>query len=107
MFDDGECKSPLKLIIMSATLDVSSFAQQPRLFSPPPPIIEVAGRQYDVIIHFNRKTVLDDYTTAAFTKVRSKAGSSKENYVLLGLFSSSNRYARYTDHYHLGESWSL
>lgn len=58
---------PLKLIIMSATLRVSDFSENPALFKTPPPIINVQARQYPVSIHFNRKTNYD-YLEEAFKK---------------------------------------
>lgn len=60
--------APLKLIIMSATLQVSDF-QNSRLFSPLPPVIHVAARQFPVGIHFAKRTELTDYITAAYRKV--------------------------------------
>jgi ATP-dependent RNA helicase DHX37/DHR1 len=45
---------PLRLILMSATLDMSVFTQNPRLFSSPPPVFKVPARQYPVTVHFNR-----------------------------------------------------
>lgn len=60
--------APLKLIIMSATLQVSDF-QNSRLFSPLPPVIHVAARQFPVGIHFAKRTELNDYITAAYRKV--------------------------------------
>ena len=47
---------------MSATLRVEDFMPNPsrhvQLFSQPPPLINVETRQFDVQIHFNRKTPL-------------------------------------------------
>ncbi|KAJ7109727.1 P-loop containing nucleoside triphosphate hydrolase protein [Mycena crocata] len=58
---------PLRLIIMSATLRVSDFAENRTLFSTPPPVINVAARQHPVTIHFNRRT-FSDYVTEAVKK---------------------------------------
>lgn len=58
---------PLKLIIMSATLRVSDFAENKTLFKVPPPIIKVEARQYPVSVHFNKKTRYD-YLEEAFSK---------------------------------------
>ncbi|KAK7048361.1 P-loop containing nucleoside triphosphate hydrolase protein [Favolaschia claudopus] len=58
---------PLRLIIMSATLRVSDFAENKTLFSTPPPVINVAARQHPVTIHFNRRTS-SDYVTEAVKK---------------------------------------
>ncbi|KAI9844958.1 MAG: putative ATP-dependent RNA helicase DHR1, partial [Thelocarpon superellum] len=48
--------SPLRLIIMSATLKVSDFTQNTALFSSPPPLIQAEGRQHSVTMHWARKT---------------------------------------------------
>ncbi|TFY66717.1 hypothetical protein EVG20_g4366 [Dentipellis fragilis] len=58
---------PLRLVIMSATLRVSDFAENKTLFATPPPIINVAARQHPVTIHFNRRTV-SDYVGEAVRK---------------------------------------
>ncbi|KAI0061700.1 P-loop containing nucleoside triphosphate hydrolase protein [Artomyces pyxidatus] len=58
---------PLRLIIMSATLRVSDFAENTTLFAAPPPIISVPARQHPVTVHFNRRTV-SDYVTEAIRK---------------------------------------
>ncbi|XP_053135616.1 probable ATP-dependent RNA helicase DHX37 isoform X2 [Hemicordylus capensis] len=60
---------PLKLIIMSATLRVEDFTTNTKLFSPPPPVIQVDARQFPVAIHFNKRTPLDDYSGECFRKV--------------------------------------
>ncbi|KAJ6619426.1 P-loop containing nucleoside triphosphate hydrolase protein [Mycena sp. CBHHK59/15] len=62
----GDVK-PLRLIIMSATLRVSDFAENKSLFPTPPPVINVAARQHPVTIHFNRRTS-SDYVTEAIKK---------------------------------------
>ncbi|UKZ72595.1 hypothetical protein TrVFT333_000228 [Trichoderma virens FT-333] len=46
---------PLKLIIMSATLRIEDMTMNPSLFSTPPPVVEVEGRQHPVTIHFARR----------------------------------------------------
>ncbi|EKM60771.1 uncharacterized protein PHACADRAFT_203923 [Phanerochaete carnosa HHB-10118-sp] len=58
---------PLRLIIMSATLRVSDFAENTTLFSTPPPIINVPARQHSVTVHFSRRTA-SDYVTEAIKK---------------------------------------
>ncbi|THH12553.1 hypothetical protein EW146_g7588 [Bondarzewia mesenterica] len=58
---------PLRLIIMSATLRVSDFAENKTLFETPPPIINVPARQHPVTIHFSRRTV-SDYVIEAVRK---------------------------------------
>lgn len=63
--------SPLKLIIMSATLRVTDFTENNTLFSTPPRILQAEGRQHPVTIHFAKRTH-HDYVEEAFRKV-SKA----------------------------------
>ncbi|KAF8917814.1 P-loop containing nucleoside triphosphate hydrolase protein [Mucidula mucida] len=58
---------PLRLVIMSATLRVSDFAENKTLFSAPPPVINVAARQHPVTVHFNRRTA-SDYVAEAIKK---------------------------------------
>jgi ATP-dependent RNA helicase DHX37/DHR1 len=60
--------APLKLVIMSATLRIEDFVNNGRLFSTPPPVVNVPARQYPVTVHFSRKTELHDYVGAAFKK---------------------------------------
>jgi len=60
--------SPLKVIIMSATLKVSDFTKNTRLFKIPPPVISVESRQFPVTVHFNKRTH-EDYMGEAFRKV--------------------------------------
>ncbi|GAA5831310.1 hypothetical protein JCM11251_007830 [Rhodosporidiobolus azoricus] len=63
-----EGAKPLRLIIMSATLRVSDFAENPTLFPTPPPVLHVTARQYPVTVHFSRKTS-HDYLAQAYKKV--------------------------------------
>ena len=66
--EDGVVR-PLKLVIMSATLRVSDFLQNDRLFrSGIPPFVQAEGRQYPVTVHFSRRT-RRDYLEEAFRKV--------------------------------------
>ncbi|CAN8095468.1 unnamed protein product [Discula destructiva] len=60
--------TPLKLIIMSATLRIEDMTQNPKLFKTPPPVLEVEGRQYPVTVHFSRRTN-HDYVEEAFKKI--------------------------------------
>lgn len=53
--EDPETYRPLRLVIMSATLNVEEFAK-PSLFNPLPPVLRVESRQHPVTVHFNRKT---------------------------------------------------
>ncbi|CAH8624766.1 unnamed protein product [Dicrocoelium dendriticum] len=68
----GSVLPPLKLIIMSATLRVTDFSENHRLFprasSGPPPVIHVESRQFPVTCHF-AKVTHDNYLRAAFRKV--------------------------------------
>ncbi|GAA5824872.1 hypothetical protein JCM3770_002186 [Rhodotorula araucariae] len=59
---------PLRLIIMSATLRVSDFAENPTLFSTPPPVLHITARQHPVTVHFARRTQ-HDYLAQAYKKV--------------------------------------
>ena len=66
--EDTQIK-PLKLVIMSATLRISDFLENPNLFrNGTPPMVQVEGRQFPVTIHFARKTQRD-YVDEAFHKV--------------------------------------
>ncbi|KAG0668445.1 putative ATP-dependent RNA helicase DHR1 [Maudiozyma exigua] len=65
--EDPENNKKLKLIIMSATLRVSDFSENNSLFATPPPVVNVAARQFPVSIHFNRRTPFN-YTDEAFRK---------------------------------------
>lgn len=60
---------PLKMVIMSATLRVTDFLNNPKLFrNGTPPLIKAEGRQYAVTTHFARRTQRD-YVEEAFLKV--------------------------------------
>ncbi|KAL1601648.1 putative ATP-dependent RNA helicase DHR1 [Paraconiothyrium brasiliense] len=66
---DPKKNKPLKLIIMSATLRISDFTENTRLFRQgPPPLLKAEGRQYEVTNHFARKTQRD-YVEEMFRKV--------------------------------------
>lgn len=61
---------PLKLVLMSATLRVEDFMNNPSLFAEDPPnLVKVPGRTFPVTVHHSKVTELDDYETAAFQKV--------------------------------------
>ncbi|KAF2810764.1 DEAH-box RNA helicase-like protein [Mytilinidion resinicola] len=69
MARDNPSNKPLKLIIMSATLRISDFTENRRLFRHgPPPLLKAEGRQYSVTNHFARRTQRD-YVEEAFEKV--------------------------------------
>lgn len=59
--------NPLKLIIMSATLRLEDFLENPRLFKIPPPVFKIDVRQFPVTVHFNKRTN-DNYLKEAFNK---------------------------------------
>ncbi|KAK4687994.1 ATP-dependent RNA helicase DHX37/DHR1, partial [Tremellales sp. Uapishka_1] len=59
---------PLRIVIMSATLRVSDFANNTTLFKTPPPVIHIQARQHPVTIHFSRKTE-SDYVGEAYKKI--------------------------------------
>eukprot|EP00834_Sanchytrium_tribonematis_P005757 NODE_370_length_8652_cov_0.611715.p1 type:complete len:1056 gc:universal NODE_370_length_8652_cov_0.611715:8242-5075(-) len=65
-FVEGKEK-PLKLIIMSATMRVNDFTENSKLFSKPPPVVDVPAKIHPVILHYNRITP-NDYISAIFTK---------------------------------------
>ena len=61
--------TPLKLIIMSATLRIADFMDNSNLFrNGAPPLLQAEGRQYPVSIHFARRTQTD-YLEEVFRKV--------------------------------------
>lgn len=61
--------TPLKLVIMSATLRVSDFLENTNLFRHgPPPLVQAEGRQFPVTVHFSRRTQRD-YVEEIFQKV--------------------------------------
>ncbi|GME59476.1 Helicase [Neofusicoccum parvum] len=69
MKEDPKVK-PLKLIIMSATLRISDFTENTRLFrTGSPPLLKAEGRQFPVTVHFARRTRMD-YLEEAFQKVK-------------------------------------
>ncbi|KAK1367944.1 RNA helicase [Heracleum sosnowskyi] len=60
---------PLKLVLMSATLRIKDFMSGGKIFSEPPPQIEVPARQYPVVTHSLKKTEIVDYVGQAYNKV--------------------------------------
>jgi ATP-dependent RNA helicase DHX37/DHR1 len=68
--EDRQARSPLKVIIMSATLRVADFTSNRRMFpAGPPPVISIGSRQHPVTVHFNRRTPITGYIQEAFKKV--------------------------------------
>lgn len=69
MSRDDENIKPLKLVIMSATLRITDFLENPNLFrNGTPPLIQAEGRQYPVTTHFSRRTQRD-YLEEVFKKL--------------------------------------
>ncbi|KAI9753028.1 MAG: hypothetical protein M4579_005370 [Chaenotheca gracillima] len=60
--------SPLKLVIMSATLKISDFTDNKQLFDLPPPLVQAEGRQHAVTMHWARRTA-SDYVEEAYRKI--------------------------------------
>lgn len=63
--DDNKI-TPLKLIIMSATLCIEDFTQNIRLFPKPPHVINISSRQFPVSTHFNIRTPVDSFSNEMF-----------------------------------------
>jgi len=61
--------TPLKLVLMSATLRIEDFVSNRKLFPTSQPVVEVATRQFPVTIHFSAKTELVDYLGKAYKNV--------------------------------------
>ena len=69
MSKNDEKVTPLKLVIMSATLRISDFMENRNLFrNGAPPLLQAEGRQYPVTIHFARRTQWD-YLEEIYHKV--------------------------------------
>uniref|UniRef100_A0A0E0FU33 RNA helicase n=2 Tax=Oryza nivara TaxID=4536 RepID=A0A0E0FU33_ORYNI len=62
--------SQLKVVLMSATLQLKDFISNRRLFDVIPPAIKVPVRQFPVTVHFSKSTH-DDYLGQAYKKVMS------------------------------------
>ena len=60
---------PLKVIIMSATLEATAFLSNALLFPETPPVLNIPSRQFSVTIHFSKRTEVEDYETVALRKV--------------------------------------
>lgn len=70
MSKEDEKIKPLKLVIMSATLRITDFLENPNLFrNGTPPLLQAEGRQFPVTTHFARRTQRD-YLEEAYEKVR-------------------------------------
>jgi ATP-dependent RNA helicase DHX37/DHR1 len=80
---------PLKLIIMSATLRVEDFINNPRLFKVKPPVINIESRQFPVTIHFNRITKIN-YLKEALMKTIKIHTQLPEGGILIFLTGKNN-----------------
>jgi ATP-dependent RNA helicase DHX37/DHR1 len=60
---------PLKLIIMSGTLQLHEFQNSPLFPNRFVPTLNIESRQYPIQIHFEKNTVISDYETATYKKV--------------------------------------
>ncbi|KAM3225200.1 hypothetical protein ACQJBY_058134 [Aegilops geniculata] len=68
--DPADMVSQLKVVLMSATLQLKDFISNRRLFDVIPPAVEVPTRQFPVTVHFAKRTH-DDYLAQAYKKVLS------------------------------------
>ncbi|CUI14417.1 ATP-dependent DEAD/DEAH box RNA helicase, RecQ, putative [Bodo saltans] len=66
---EGQKITPLKLVIMSATMRVSDFRDNRVLLPREPPMLNVEARRFPVTNHFAKKTELRNYCDEAFRKV--------------------------------------
>ena len=67
--NSGYAMRPLKLLIMSATLQMANLTANTNLFrTGTPPLLRIEGRQYPVKIHFSRRTQRD-YCEEMFHKI--------------------------------------
>jgi ATP-dependent RNA helicase DHX37/DHR1 len=62
--------NPLKVVLMSATLQLKDFISNRRLFDVMPLALNVPARQFPVSVHFSKRTH-DDYLWHAYKKVMS------------------------------------
>lgn len=61
--------TPLRLVIMSATLRIEDFVGNRLLFPTPPKVLNVESRQFPVTVHFSRRTVLTGWQREVYKKV--------------------------------------
>lgn len=66
---EGVRITPLKLVIMSATMRVSDFRDNRLLLPREPPMVNVEARRFPVTNHFAKRTELRNYCDEAFVKV--------------------------------------
>ncbi|KAJ1505157.1 putative ATP-dependent RNA helicase DHR1, partial [Coelomomyces lativittatus] len=82
---------PLKLILMSATLRVSDFTDNQKLFPTSPPVIHIETRQFPVTLHFSRITP-QDHVLEAFKKVCEIHAESPPGGILVFLTGQTEIY---------------
>ena len=69
LFKEGRAGiTPLRLVVMSATLRVEEFVENKKLCPTPPALLKIKARQFPVTTHFARETVHGDYVSAARKK---------------------------------------
>jgi HrpA-like RNA helicase len=81
----GRLKAPLKIVIMSATLRTSEFAENPRLFKETPPIVKIEARQFEVTLHHSKYSDKDDCFRKCLQKVVKLHSDLPEGNVLVFL----------------------
>jgi ATP-dependent RNA helicase DHX37/DHR1 len=59
---------PLRLVIMSATLRLNDFLNNPKIFPKRPPLIHIQVRTFPVDVYYNKITQ-EDYLKDALAKV--------------------------------------
>lgn len=64
----GQIVKPLRLVIMSATIQVDEFLNS-SIFTPKPAFIKVEARQFSVTVHHTKKTPIN-YLNEAFNTVK-------------------------------------
>ncbi|WVZ85286.1 hypothetical protein U9M48_032231, partial [Paspalum notatum var. saurae] len=70
LIDPKEVINQLKVVLMSATLQLKDFISNRGLFDVIPPALKVPVRQFPVTVHFSKRTH-DDYLRSAYKKVMS------------------------------------
>ncbi|WVZ61730.1 hypothetical protein U9M48_011558 [Paspalum notatum var. saurae] len=70
LIDPEDVINQLKVVLMSATLQLEDFISNRRLFDVIPPAVEVPARQFRITIHFSKRTH-DDYLAHAYKRVMS------------------------------------
>lgn len=69
LFNEGKIDiAPLRLVMMSATLNLCDFLDNPRLFPKKPRHVDIPAKTFPVTIHFNKETP-QDYVAEARRKV--------------------------------------